>query len=216
MAYVFLDPADYIVGKPISFEEYAQLVENANQAYGAGTNHGEVFAAQSGASAIGLSVSGSSPGPYTLTVPSGVTLMRARGAGSGGGGPSMGGGAGGNGVYQDWVTISVSPGEILTITVGIGGNGGAAVGGPPGNNGSNGTASTITGSVSGSLFTADYGRGGVYSGAAGANGTRSGSRGSTAVPIMPASGVYMSGGPATNSVFVAGNPGNHGFIELAW
>lgn len=133
MAYVFLDPADYIVGKPISFEEYAQLVENANEAYDTATaiqNHGEIFATRAAVTTVNTSVSGSVPGPYTWPVPAGITQIIIDIVGGGGGGSSSGG------------------------------------------NGSNGTASTVTGSTSGSLATANPGLGG--DGTSGAGGTSSG------------------------------------------
>ena len=71
-------------------------------------------------------------GATTWTVPAGVTEIHAVviGAGGGGSGGSEdsaqyygGGGAGGNLEYKN--NISVTPGEVLTLTVGIGGNGGS-------------------------------------------------------------------------------------------
>ena len=66
------------------------------------------------------------PGSYTFTVPAGVTSLNAAIAGGSGGGGGGGTGAGQTGgtSYQDIRTITVTPGETLTITVGAGGQGG--------------------------------------------------------------------------------------------
>jgi len=67
-----------------------------------------------------------SPGSYTFTVPAGVTSLNATiagGSGGGGGGGSSAGQTGGTS-YQDIRTITVTPGETITIKVGDGGQGG--------------------------------------------------------------------------------------------
>lgn len=63
--------------------------------------------------------------PITWTVPAGVTSLNviATGAGGGGGGAGMGGSAGGSGAVVT-STLSVNPGEIITVVVGGGGGGG--------------------------------------------------------------------------------------------
>lgn len=131
MPYVFLDPADYTVGKPISFEEYAQLVENANEAYGGATNHGEVFATRASITGVGVTVSGATPGPYTFTVPAGVARMVLEIVGGGGGGKASGANAGngGNSVVSGSTsgTIATANGGI-GATAGVAGAGGAASG----------------------------------------------------------------------------------------
>jgi hypothetical protein len=140
MPYVYLDPADYTVGKAISFEEYAQLVENANQAYSGATAHGECFFTRTAATTAGAfpTVSGSAPGPYTFVVPAGVTLieMSATGAtgapgavgssGTSGGSTSITGSTSGN-----LATITGSGGGGAAITVLTGGAGGVASGSAP-------------------------------------------------------------------------------------
>lgn len=90
---------------------------------------GEVFATDAFINSVGITVSGSVPGPYTLTVPAGISKM--------------------------WLEI---------------------VGGGGGRDTTDGTASTVTGSTSGAIATANNGTGstgGAASGRcfAGANGT---------------------------------------------
>lgn len=75
------------------------------------------------------------PGVYSWTVPPGVfelTVDVAGGGGGGGGssevGSGGGGGGGGSGGYYIGQKISVTPGEILTIKVGVGGPGAPFVG----------------------------------------------------------------------------------------
>jgi hypothetical protein len=71
-------------------------------------------------------------GTYSFTVPSGITSISVVAVGGGGGGSSSttsasgisGGGGGGGALHHH--TISVTPGEILTIGVGAGGLGGTA------------------------------------------------------------------------------------------
>jgi hypothetical protein len=228
MAYVYLDPADYIVGKPISFEEYAQLVENANQAYGAGTNHGEIFATRSAVTAVGTSVTGSAPGPYSWVVPAGVTKIYADAIGGGGGGgdgnsPDTGGG-GGAGAYESQRVLSVTPGETLTITPGAPGVGALTSAGTAG------AASTISGSVSGLILSAAGGSGGTrlsVSGAGGVavrgwdGGTGAGGGTNQHSPIQNTAGVYNSGGSAGPGAGGAGADGSGfdgigGFVRLTF
>jgi len=68
------------------------------------------------------------PGSYSFTVPSGVTSLTvtAIGGGGGGGGYSgtMVGGVGGDGARVD-ATLSVTPGQVLSLLVGGGGGGGS-------------------------------------------------------------------------------------------
>lgn len=82
-----------------------------------------------------------SAGTSSWTVPAGVTsvTVKAWGAGGGGGGGSTnsdGGSGGGGGYIQS--TISVTPGESLSVTVGAGGAGGAFSSGGSGNNSGDG------------------------------------------------------------------------------
>ena len=98
-----------------------------------------------------------SPGTYTWTVPAGVYSLTAAVVGAGGGGSGSsevgngaGGGAGGSGGVA-LQSVSVTPGETLSITVGAGGAGAPFVGRNPGavgaeGPGGNGATSSLTGS----------------------------------------------------------------------
>lgn len=119
------------------------------------------------------------PGSYTFTVPAGVTSVRAiviGGGGSGGRcGSSYGGGGGGGGGFAMGV-YSVTPGQAIPVTVGIGGpgyntygNGGtssfgafcSATGGQTPNNYSNCYSQTPGGTgTGGTLFNSSGGFGG--------------------------------------------------------
>jgi hypothetical protein len=95
-----------------------------------------------------------------FTVPTNVNLLAVEGAGGGGGGggggtsgggdasAGSGGGGGAGSTPQDLVLLSVTPGQILTVTTGAGGIGGAA--GAPGAAGGSGNDTTI--SVVGTVF----------------------------------------------------------------
>lgn len=113
-------------------------------------------------------------GVFAQVVPAGVTTIFCRGSaggGGGGGGNSAGGsggsgGAGGGAINMN--TITVIPGETLTITNGAGGIGGA--GGNPGVDGTVGADTTISGSSSGLLLTlvgGNFGPGGTAGGQTG-------------------------------------------------
>ncbi len=101
----------------------------------------------------------------TFTVPAGVTTLRvdAYGAGGGGGGgdpegtEDQYGGVGGGGAYNAGV-ITVSPGEVLTITIGKGGAGGLS--GNPGGAGAAGGATKILNASKVVVFSANGGKGG--------------------------------------------------------
>jgi hypothetical protein len=88
-------------------------------------------------------VTQTSPGTYTFTVPAGVTSLNVQCWGGGGGGngsvpPPPGGGGGGGGGYAGNPSYAVSPGQVITYVVGAGGAGGA-----PGFTGSDGTNSVF-------------------------------------------------------------------------
>ncbi|AJJ21041.1 glycine-rich domain-containing protein [Yersinia intermedia] len=110
-------------------------------------------------------------GTFTFTVPDGVTRIRARAVGSGGGAGGSGagrtgGGGGGGGYAESWITVT--PGQVLTITVGSAGNGGGVSGA-----GSNGGASSISGFLSASGGLGGAG-GGVGTGGGGIGGVGTG------------------------------------------
>lgn len=81
---------------------------------------GEVFATDTSIIAVGIAVSGSAPGPYTLTVPTGISKMWLEIVGGGGGRDTTDGTA-------STVTGSTS-GAIATANNGTGSTGGAASG----------------------------------------------------------------------------------------
>ena len=101
-------------------------------------------------------------GTFTFTVPPAITSISAVCIGGGGGGAGadtrsgqgMGGGGGGALCYG---TIAVTPGEILSVTVGAGGNGGGSGGAA----GSTGGLSRISRGAT-NLLTANGGNGGAY------------------------------------------------------
>jgi hypothetical protein len=79
----------------------------------------------------------SDPGTYTFKVPGGVHSLTYSGTGAGGGGGAgegtnggEGGGGGGAGGYATAQTLDVTPGQVLTITVGTGGSGGSGTSQP--------------------------------------------------------------------------------------
>lgn len=111
------------------------------------------------------------PGAGTFTVPSCVTRVTVAvyGGGGGGGGSNtstIGGGGGGAGGYAEW-SFGVTEGDVISYSVGAGGNGGI-----PGWNGGSGTKSTCT--VGAVTITGNKGIGGAgenTGGAGGAGGT---------------------------------------------
>lgn len=131
MPYVFIDPADYVVGKAISAEEYAQLVDNANQANEALVVHGEIFATRGSVTTVGStgSVTGSAPGPYSWTVPVGVSRISVElVAGGGGGGAGMS------------PINNATAGGTSSVSGSTSGSLISATGGQPGDNGGGGTS----------------------------------------------------------------------------
>ncbi|MFQ6285497.1 hypothetical protein ACLMPM_08855 [Yersinia enterocolitica] len=109
-------------------------------------------------------------GTFTFIVPDGVTRIRARVVGGGGGAggsaaAKSGGGGGAGGYSEDWITITA--GQVLSITVGASGAGGTA-----GNAGTAGSVSSVSGylSASGGAF-GDAGGAGTGAGGFGGAGT---------------------------------------------
>ena len=176
----------------------------------------------------------------TFQVPTGVSSLRidAYGAGGGGGGSdsSFNGGGGGGGAYTAGA-IDVSPGDVLTITVGAGGAGGLA--GNPGQAGSPGGSSKILSSTNVVLLSANGGRGGqgataTSNGKGGAGGS-TGSLGSIrhagqngnmvggGIGYLPAgyslifvqNGVFSTGGQGGSSG-ANGQRGLPGYILISW
>lgn len=167
----------------------------------------------------------------TFVVPNGVKLIKTLrlwgGGGSGGAGDNstFGGGGGGSSGYQEKVNIAVNPGDLITITVGLGGaptvafsttgSAGASTsvvaagttyqanGGNGGNSLTGGTGGTTNGAGSTNTNGSTGG-----SGSAGVGGT-----GANAVGTMPGiAGITGVGGAQVPS---GSNPGNQGFTPGA-
>ncbi|QAX77794.1 hypothetical protein D5F51_04085 [Yersinia hibernica] len=157
-------------------------------------------------------------GTFVFTVPNGVTRIRVRvvggGGGAGGSAAAKSGGGGGAGGYAE-DCITVSPGQVLSITVGANG-----VGGTAGNSGSTGGASSVSGylSASGGAF-GDAGGGGTGAGGFGGAGTggsintvgSDGSDGATTATVGSGigggsvlGGSTRSGGTGRNSLSIGG------------
>lgn len=118
---------------------------------------------------------GFGPGTYNYTVPSDTSVIAidacSGGGGGGGGGTSSGNGGGGGGGAASGVKdylLSVTPGSILTITIGDGGLGGVASTGASASAGNNGGDTTITGGLD--VFPTLYGALGALAGGVGGGG----------------------------------------------
>ena len=100
------------------------------------------------------------------TVPAGVFSIRARGWGAGGGGGGSGaggcGGGGGGGAYNEGI-FAVTPGQVLTLTVGSPGTVGTAGGGNGGTGGTTSIAGMFVsaGGVGGTGAASGYAGGGA-------------------------------------------------------
>lgn len=139
----------------------------------------------------------------TETVPAGATSCTIRVIGGGGSGAhdSVGGGGGAGSAGYALRTISVIGGNTFTYTVGQGGAGQPT----DGQNGHDGTNSTVTGTVSGGSVNMTGGFGGA--GGAGLNPGLAGSAtgGSTNTSGNPGSGI--TGGASVYGGFGAGSNG---------
>lgn len=141
-------------------------------------------------------------GDHTYTVPAGVSRINVQVLGGGGGGggqngANSGGGGGGGGGYATAI-VPVTPGQMITVTVGSGGTGGSNV--PT--NGTVGTVSLFP--KVGTILTANGGAGGIAAngnntfGTGGSGGTGVG--GTTNTP-------GVNGAPGTTSTSGAGGAG---------
>ncbi len=150
------------------------------------------------------------------TPPDGVTMVTVRlfGGGGGGAGDATGGGGGGGGGNVATKTITVIPGTIYPITVGVGGSGGASRNA----NGNNGGASSF-----GTLVSANGGNGGTSgnsssTGGGGNGGSGGGSGGKnnmySVTPGTPGSGSYGGNGGNGSTRTTSAQNGGKG-IEAA-
>jgi hypothetical protein len=143
----------------------------------------------------------------TFTVPAGITSVLITLCGGGGGGAayydvSSGGAGGGGGAAGIKVPVSVTPGQVITVTVGSAGGGGQAAGA----NGTAGGASSF-----GALVSASGGSGGVAAGVGGPGGAASGSivvAGGYGQAYNPAGTSNEQGGSGGGSAFGAGGFGS--------
>ncbi|MHC0439383.1 T9SS sorting signal type C domain-containing protein [Flavobacterium sp. 3-210] len=156
----------------------------------------------------------------TFTVPSGVTILQVECWGAGGGGASGGNasGGGGGGAYTKGTLTSLTAGQNLTITVGIGGaigtNGGSssvntivANGGSSGSNrtgGAGGVVSAITGSVT--VSYSGYKGGDARANNGGGNNEAGGGGGGSAM-INGTGGTDGANGGSSTTAITAGGAG---------
>lgn len=188
-------------------------------------------------------------GTYSFVVPRGVTSVAVTVVGAGGGGGSnnssgsvYGGGGGGSGGYVQ-TTITVTPGETLTIVVGWGGygsnynfNGNYAYynnvytdtniyqqnPGTWASGGAGGSSSISRGATT--LVSATGGGGGVTLGAGGAAGSPNGVAGGGYPGNYGFCGQPLNGGKNTLQLGNGGNggycgvgfPGDDGVVNIAW
>ncbi len=149
---------------------------------------------------------------YTYTVPTGVTnlIVKAWGAGGGGGGGSSngdGGNGGGGGYTQS--TLSVTPGENLTVTVGEGGGGGG--GNSSGDGGGGGGYTSIYRGGTPLLIASGGGGGGGGDNSSGTPGGQGGAGGGTNGQNGGDSSNGLGGTGATGGTSGSGgNGGNNG------
>lgn len=160
-------------------------------------------------------------GTDTFVVPAGVTSITTKmwgaGGGGGGGGNSASGGGGGGGGYVE-ATISVTPGETLTIYVGGAGNGGdfSSSGSDAGGGGGGGGFSSVYRSSTALAIAAGGGGGGgarasVAGAAGGAGGGTTGIAGTSVGETVGGGAGTPSAGGAAGTTHSQGNPGTAGF-----
>lgn len=145
-------------------------------------------------------------GSYSFTVPAGVRWIMGKvwgGGGGGGGGANTaidyaGCGGGGGGYDEGW--ISVTPGQVITITVGAGG-----LGGPGLTQGGNGGTSSIS-----SFIAATGGIGGKYENVNATQQTDAGSGSSPSGLKGGWGGMPIANGTSSNALGGSGGNGANG------
>lgn len=162
-------------------------------------------------SAGGISQNGqvyTTQGASSFTVPSGVTSLTVKlwggGGGGGAGGSAAAGGAGG-GAGEATGTISVTPGETLTVYVGGGGSAGTR--NTAGGGGGGGAYSSIYRGTTALAIAAGGGGGGGGRNSAGNTGGAGGAGGGTNGIAGATSGAGGGGGGGTQSAGGAGGTG---------
>ena len=134
----------------------------------------------------------------TFTVPTGITGALFEGCGGGGGGgggagytnADSAGGGGGGGAPRASKSLALTPGDVITVTIGAGGNGGTA--GAAGTDGINGTVGGDT-----IISSAAHGEIGRFRGASGGMAAKNGSAG-TAMSAGGTSVTNSNGNGNTN------------------
>jgi len=159
-----------------------------------------------GGSGVGMEAFRTS-GTFTFTVPAGVTSVIVEVWGGGGGGGLRDGGSGGY-VKGD---ISVTPGEVISVTVGSGGSAGSQT---TFSAGGNGGASSFKSIVAGGGVGSDYSGGGGTSGTAtGGDINIVGGSKIQSVQGYPAGLGGTLGGPSLSD---SPSPGEPGLVIVTW
>lgn len=175
------------------------------------------------------------PGVYSWTVPVGVTGILVEGIGGGGGGTAGTNGKGGAGGIKTIKSLSVTPGDIHSITIGSGGSGGGNGGsslfgvlatflGSKGGAGTINSASNIFpggigqnyGQASESFSGGDYyhpGGGSSYGGGGGASSYGPGGGGTVNSGTGGDGGGYGAGGGGGGT---AGGSGGSGYMKIIY
>jgi len=189
-----------------------------------------------GATGSDPAIQWSVPGTYSFTVPNGVRSIRVKavgGGGAGGAGGQFGNGGGGSGGFTDDTSVSVLPGQPVTVVVGRGGaNGpggdtliqftfqtivlgggrqasaytGGFGGSPNGSQGEQGKLGDSTSYFSGSGASSPFGEGG--------RGVSVSSKAQT--PGNGQTGAGGGGGWSNSTGTVNGGLGGAGFVRLEW
>ena len=168
----------------------------------------------------------------SFTVPAGVTSILCQVLAGGGGSAIATNHAGGGGGYA-YGTLAVTPGETLTITVGLGGTGGQSLGGQGNAGGTSSIVRSVTTLMSatgggGSGSSASQGAGGGASGlgiynVSGQNGIQTAGASPTGTPGAPGIGfptsvaqqaAFGSGGYASGNT--NGTSGTQGFVSIQY
>jgi hypothetical protein len=168
----------------------------------------------------------------SFTVPSGVTQLFIHGCGGGGGGGGEGGGttkgSGGGSGRWDSFSLSVTPGQIISVVIGSGGSGGSnGINGAGGNDGSPSTFGSLNfapgggglggkTAYSGSFIPGGFGGGGsasLYGSSGGVGSPGHAQSGSNAVNTSAPANTGGGGGGADGGS--AGNGGS-GIIIVSW
>lgn len=165
-----------------------------------------------GGTTAGATTTLTSPGVTSYTVPAGVTYIKVKAWGGGGGGGAGGGtgangGAGGGGAYATGI-VPVTPGEVLSVSVGYGAGGGtrATSGGGGGGGGESGIRRTDAGTTALVIAGAGAGGGGARA-ASGSNGGAGGAGGGV-VNTYGGTGINGSAGAGTSPFAGGGNGGS--------